>query len=359
MLKKLEKFAISFQYPLLAVFVIIVVISKVRLNGLVYGLDYGLFQPDGAYYALYSYQLAGAPSPDSVQKVLDWYAKYSLKHDAITSSTLSNYTGDIWQAIYPRFLYPLLSVPFLTIFGMNGMLAIPILSLFITTIFIQKMFRLKDLSFIGLLVNFILLTSPTFLRWMTVNYSDSLLVAIFSVMSYQLLKKGSLRSFTLLSLFCMILLTTQTRFCLPIWILLGIYQIYMKFWKTGYFIIVFSFICTIPALLLAPPSALLPSQDTANFNEKIMSLPISMIKTTGFELLQLLLIDRLLLLVTVVFTIYALSNFAKESSKIYLFVVMGCIFIGGLNGVLGVNFRYYLPIIPFGICLMLSNQRPR
>jgi hypothetical protein len=359
MLKKLEKCAISFQYPLLVALVIVVVISKVRLNGLVHGLDYGLFQPDGAYYALYSYQLAGAPSPDSVQKVLDWYAKYSLKHDAIAASTLSNYSGDIWQAIYPRILYPLLSVPFLKIFGMTGMLAIPILSLFITTIFIQKMFGLKNLNFIGLLVNFILLTSPTFLRWMTVNYSDSLLVAIFSVMSYQLLKKGSLKSFTLLNLFCLILLSTQTRFCLPIWILLGLYQVYIKFWKTGYFIILFSFICTIPALLLAPPSALLPSQSTASFNEKIMSLPISIMKTMGFEFLQLLLIDRLLLLVTAVFTIYALSNVATESSKVYLFVFIGCIFIGGLNGVLGVNFRYYLPIIPFGICQMLSNRRPK
>jgi uncharacterized membrane protein len=38
-------------------------------------------------------------------------------------------------------------------------------------------------------------------------------------------------------------------------------------------------------------------------------------------------------------------------------IFAGCLIISGLNGVYGVNFRYYLPILPFLAILIARNYR--
>jgi uncharacterized membrane protein len=52
----------------------------------------------------------------------------------------------------------------------------------------------------------------------------------------------------------------------------------------------------------------------------------------------------------------AFSGFKNESSWLLLLVFVALVFTAGINGVLGVNFRYHLPILPFLVGYLSSYR---
>jgi hypothetical protein len=50
------------------------VLARLKFNGLVYGLDFGLFHPDGVHYASKALQFAGVDQVTLAQEVSKWYS---------------------------------------------------------------------------------------------------------------------------------------------------------------------------------------------------------------------------------------------------------------------------------------------
>jgi hypothetical protein len=71
--------------------------------------------------------------------------------------------------------------------------------------------------------------------------------------------------------------------------------------------------------------------------------------------MQLIVLDRIFFLVCALCVYLSLRNIYKESSQLFLFVLLAGLLTGALNGNVGVNFRYQLPVL-FFICWSLIDN---
>ena len=343
------------QYWIVSLLFIVTAVSKILFNGIVYTFDYGVFQPDGAYYSLYALRLTGEQLFAGALTVEDWYSIHSVKNSAISFDLLTDTTGDIWKAILFRPLYPILSAPFVILFGMYGMLVIPFVSFYFLLIYIQRIFNKENLPLLGLAFNLILCSSPTIVRWMLLNYPDGILVLVLALYSYHFLSDQK-RSFNYNSVF-LILLSTQIRFCWIFWIMFSVHHVIKNEKTKAIKVFVFSSIFSLPAVIYAPKTALLPNEVESNFLEKIVRVPFSALKTLFIEFSQLLMLDKMLLTIVLLGLLIGFSSFRNSDSQLFVMTFVGCLIISGLNGVYGVNFRYYLPILPFLATMLARNYR--
>ena len=74
-----------------------------------------------------------------------------------------------------------------------------------------------------------------------------------------------------------------------------------------------------------------------------------------YEISQLVVSDRLLILLLVLATIVSVFNLDRASSKFFWLVLVALWITGAVNGTIGVNFRYQLPLLPFmAYCIIES-----
>jgi hypothetical protein len=99
---------------------------------------------------------------------------------------------------------------------------------------------------------------------------------------------------------------------------------------------------------------LLPQSENG-FWSKIAQLPISAFKVAFIEIAQLAVLDRVLLLVIILSVYFAFTNRQKDSSMYFLAVFLGVWALGAINGTLGVNFRYQLPVMIFSAWVLLDS----
>lgn len=339
------------KYILLAVALLsasLAVLARLKFNGLVYGLDYGLYHPDGADYSYKTLELMGKNSSTIASQVSAWYSENSLKIKEITPQEIIQ-----GQITFPqsRVLYPILSIPFVKLFGLQGMLVVPILSFFILQMFILAIgVKLKRFEIAVVLVIAISM-SPTVLRWMISDCSDSLFVAI--VASVPILLNLANPVIQRILLIAVIISSTLTRFSLPIFLSIGVVLLVKKNIKLSALMIVTSFIANIPAL--SQSGSMIMPQSDMSFANKLVNLPASALKVGFIEIAQLAVLDRLLLLILIVSFVLALMNIKKDSSKYFFAVLLSVWGLGALNGTLGVNFRYQLPLIIFCCWVLLEN----
>ena len=324
------------------------VLARVKFNGLVYGFDYGIYQPDGIDYSFKTLQIIGVDPIKASQDISNWYSNNSFKMKGINPEDVLQ-----GQDAYPegRLLFPLLSAPFVNLFGLLGMLVIPILSFFglqISIFFLGVRYsRIEIATTIAIIFSI----SPTILRWMVNDCSDALFVAIISSIPFILnLKKQNVQRI-LLSV--IVLAATFTRFSLPIFLAIGAVMLIKRSYLSAIFLITLSTVLNIPALTQAN-DMLLP-QSEEGFRNKIAHLPISAFKVAFIEIAQLAVLDRVLLLTIILSIYFALANRQKESSMYFLAVLLGVWALGAVNGTLGVNFRYQLPILIFSAWVLLDN----
>jgi len=337
--------------------VLVAVLSRLFFNGLVFRFDYGLYQPDGAHYTFRTLLFLGHSQNDAANLVVDWYKKFSVDTKSLRVSDLLPSTNPLWNLSVPRFIYPALSMIPVYLLGIPGMLVIPILSLLALILAIQVIaFRLNK-SALGLFINFLLLTSPTLLRWMVSNCTDSLLTGLFAltILVYQSkIDTRTKNSLILVSIF----LTSFTRFCLPIWLAFFVFDFLVTRgkWKLVVFSIL-AFLMSLPAILLQPngASALLPERNGQSFFSKFLYLPVSFAKVGFIESAELVVLDRVLLLGVLLGFYFSWKNFKDSSSKLFIATAIAVWTIGALNGVMGVNFRYQLPLIPVLALVLLKN----
>jgi hypothetical protein len=70
-----------------------------------------------------------------------------------------------------------------------------------------------------------------------------------------------------------------------------------------------------------------------------------LVKVSVTEFGQLFILDRVLFAVLLFALIVSLLNLKSDSSQFFVLTFTFLIVMGGLNGTLGVNFRYQLPVL--------------
>jgi len=335
----------------------ICVAARLKFNGLVYNLDYGLFQPDGMYYSFKTLEFLGWSDKTALAEVINWYQGNSAKFQSLDVTSFNNPTSTPWIVTQFRFIYPLLSVPFVHLFGLSGMLVVPALSLLCFFLFIQKVAFIREVPKVATILILLFSCSPTLLRWTTVNYSDALLLALFSLFAYLTYTSDgiwSTRNLILLSL--LVFLSTFTRQSLPIWLPIGIYFLLIKNVRVGLVTILTGLACSIPSILSFPYGTFLGSKQEGNILQSFYGFFTDAIYINLIEIAQLVVLDRILLILLLLAFYYAFKNRKSAFSQLLLITSLGAISINSLVGVAGVNFRYLLPILPFAILVILDSD---
>lgn len=335
---------------------IITVVAKWKFHGLVFGLDYSLYQPDGALYTVKTLQILGYDQISAINEVVSWY---EVKSPHLVEEVRENLkpNSHLWGVVSTRLLYPLLSAPLVHSFGIVGMLIFPAISYLILIIVVLMISIKNQTQTLGIILVLILTISPTVTRWMLVNYTDSLLAALFAITSYVILASQSRIKLFYLILF-LIIISSFTRFCLPIWLCLLVSMDERFSLKRKVLLAITSVLLSIPSVLTTD-NAFLPSDSDSSLSEKLTILPLTFAKTLAFEFVQLLALDRALLGLVLASVYIGLLNFNNNFSRYFLFCLVGTLSLTAINGVCGVNFRYQLPLIPFMMLILLNKELTR
>lgn len=342
-----------FPYLLIATFFIIAIASRILFNGMVYQFDYGLYQPDGIHYTIRALMMIGNADLSAAQTVADWYAEHGTKVKLLNPLEFIPQNNPAWPVIAPRVLYPVLSIPFVIILGVPGMLVVPALSLLVTMYAIYFYSRSKGAPWIGFLIAISISISPTVLRWAVSNCTDGLLMAIFAVTAIFILDKKESR-WALIRIVAVVALACLTRFCLPVWMLLGL-VIHRSSKKMSYAILSSALLFSAPTFMYKSDSGKIPASDNFSTMHDYIMFPITFLKILFVEMAQLAALDRTLLVIILSATALSVARFREFESKLYFGVFLGVFTLGAINAVLGVNFRYQLPLIPFAAVSIISQ----
>lgn len=330
------------------------VVIKLKFNGLVFGLNYGLYHPDGALYATRALDWAGLSEIDAATKISNWYNLYAFKFNTTSPADFFYANHHLYREYSTRVMYPLLSVPFVKLFGVPGMLVVPTLSLLTLMLLVAKIGIIQNKRFITLIVLIGISSSSTVMRWMLSNTTDALLVAIFSVAGFLLVKKIS-SSYWYLLFGMLILLSGLTRISVIFWVAIASVLWFEKFKVRSTYVILLSFSIAVPTLLTHPSSSFLAVEGNRTFLEKSFLYPYYLIKVTFYETTQLMILDRIFFLVCALCLYLSLRNIRKVSSRLLLLILFAGLLTGALNGNVGVNFRYQLPVL-FFVCWSLIDN---
>jgi len=328
------------------VFWIIALLSKLNFNGLVYGLDFGLFHPDGQLYSFRALTMAGNSEVASGSIVSDWYRDHAYKLNVIDPKSLYFDTHPLWELYKSRILFPILSIPFVILFGMQGMLFIPAISMLTLMIAIQVIgFKLNN-KYLAFVISVLVSISPVVSRWMFANITDGLLTALTSlfVVSLLYIKNENIFLFTSATV---VILASYTRISVVQWlaVCLGLYLINQK--RNAVLLGIVSVIFFIPSALRNLQTGILPNEEKSSLIERPIQLVVSMARVGFYEIGQLVVLDRLLFLLLALATVVSFLSLHHVSSKFFLLVLAALWVTGAVNGTIGVNFRYQLPLLPF------------
>ena len=343
------------QWGLVLVIALVSVVSRLKFNGLILNFDYGIYQPDGSHYAYRTLTFLGVDSNAAAERVVSWYQIHGIKNNVFDANFLTPGNKDAWGLTAPRILYSLLSMPFVFLFGISGMLVVPIFSFILLIFCVYRFSEIYKVPSTGFLLVMVLCTSPTVLRWMIANITDSLLAGLFGIVALILSSNISNKTW-FFAIFSLIVLTSITRFCTPIWIAIAAVLWIDQKRAQSLGVILVSSVSSLPTLLYMPSNAVLPADSEAQGFLKLVLLIKSFFEVGFFEIAQLAALDRALLLTIIVAVAVSVRNLSEIASKYFLAVLLAVWFIGAINGTVGVNFRYQLPILVFACWVILLNS---
>ena len=333
---------------------LVTVLIKLKYNGLVIGFDYGLYHPDGALYTTRALDWSGYTETEAAKIVSNWYNIHAFKFNTTKPSDFYYSVHPLYPEYSPRILYPLLSIPFVKLFGVPGMLAVPALSLLILLLVVLKIGMDLNKPFIAFLTLVSVVSSSTVARWMMANTTDALLAGIFSVAAYCLLRKISSYGWYLV-FGVLVILTGLTRISILFWVAIAAVLLIQKNRKKAIFITVVSVLIVIPTLLSNSSNSFLAVEADRSLWQRFLLYPFYLIKITFYEFAQLFVMDRILFFLCALSIYFSFKYINKDSSKYLLLVLFAGLLTGAMNGTVGVNFRYQLPVIAF-ICWSIIDN---
>jgi len=327
---------------------------KFKYNGLIFGFDYGIYHPDGALYTTRALDWSGYSETEAAKIVSNWYNIHAYKFNTTKPSDFYYSVHPLYPEYSIRILYPLLSIPFVKLFGVPGMLVVPAFSLLILLLVILKIGIDLNKPFIAFLTLVSAASSSTVVRWMMANTTDALLVGIFSLTTYCLVRKiTSYRWYLVYG--ALIILSGLTRISILFWIACASVLLIQKNRKKAIFITVVSLLIVIPTLLSNSSNSFLAVEADRSLCQRFLLYPFYLIKITFYEFAQLFVLDRILFFMCVLSIYLSFKYINKDSSKYLLLVLFAGLLTGAMNGTVGVNFRYQLPVIAF-ICWSIIDN---
>lgn len=329
-------------------------------NGLVFGFDYGLFHPDGSLYAFRSLLFAGYSELEAGREVASWYETNSFKAKYEGPELYFENNPFLWDQYITRVMYPLISTPFVMLIGVPGMLVVPSLTLLIVMLVTTRVSIVFGVPAVGSLLALLVSSSTSITRWMFANITDGLLLLYVSLFILMIAKKNTLDLSRFQTFFLLVLISMSafTRFSAFLWIGVAfLFLLYRKFFS-AILITIVTILSHLPIFLQPFTGHVLPGHNDKSIFEKILIYPINLLRVTIYEIGQLFVLDRILLILIMVGLILAIQTYRELSSQLFLMSGVMLWLTGSINGVLGVNYRYQLPLTPI-LLYLLSFQACR
>jgi len=118
---------------------------------------------------------------------------------------------------------------------------------------------------------------------------------------------------------------------------------------------VVSVLIVIPTLLSNSSNSFLAVEADRSLWQRFLLYPLYLIKITFYEFAQLFVMDRILFFLCALSIYFSFKYINKDSSKYLLLVLFAGLLTGAMNGTVGVNFRYQLPVIAL-ICWSIIDN---
>jgi len=352
-----SQWRLSFVLSAVLVLWVLVSVAKVFFNGLILGLDYGLYHPDGAFYTFRALLFAGYDKFEAGRIVADWYASQPAKPGRLdpTSLFFENAPGT-WDQYYPRVLYPLISAIFVKFLGVPGMLVVPAVTYLVVLLLTSYVAFTKGRSGVGLLVIALITSSVTISRWMYINATDGLLMLFTGLFVLIAFKSTGLKLSNVQLMWTCVLITLSslTRFSALMWVAISLVFMFHRRIKEGLLILATAALTTVPIFLRPFGNDVLPDLNDKSPIEKLLLYPISLLKISVFEIGQLFVLDRVFFWTLVLAFGISITSIRRLEAQFFLASFLSLWITGSLNAVLGVNFRYQLAVIPFLLWLLVS-----
>lgn len=334
---------------------LITLISRIMYNGLVFGLDYGLFHPDGSLYTFRALLFSGLDKSEAGSIVANWYDNHSYKAKYEGPEMYFENNKFLWDQYMTRLLYPLVSAPFVKVLGVPGMLVLPSLTYLVVLLVTTKIAIHKGIPVLGVVAAILITSSTSISRWMFANITDGLLLLFVSIFMLLISKDFSLnfgkgRTFALVLLIC---LSAITRFSAFFWFGVAIVFFLQNQRRIAVIAALTTVVAHIPIFLRPFGGHVLPGFGEKSVLEKLAIYPINMAKVTIFEIGQLVVLDRMLLLLLLFTLVWSARNYRLFESQLMLLCFIMLWLTGSINGVLGVNFRYQIPIVPIMLMVLV------
>ncbi len=318
------------------------VLSRITKSGEVYGLNYNLFQPDGALYHAYTLHLQGNSWSESARLVNQFFV-----NEIGISYLGTTITPIVQNVIFTRPLFSILSVPFVLLIGQSGMLVIPALSYLVVGVALYMVGQKIGKPYVAAVLYFFLTLSTSVNRWMVSDLTDGLLVALISLI-YLSVFYSRLR--TPLIAFVALALLTRPSGPLLVALLLPFAVAYRR--VSIYVGIAISVFGTLILAYVSPEAAGTQTSGEYTVYQRIQDFALHGVKVLVVEFGQLFVMDRILFVLIIIAIATALLTWRNVYSQSFLALLVTCFAMGAWNGALGVNFRYQLPLI-FAAALMI------
>jgi hypothetical protein len=189
---------------------------------------------------------------------------------------------------------------------------------------------------------------------MFINTTDSLFTFLAALSTYLLMKWNPSKGVFVLQ-FSILALMIATRvslfYAIPLIVIL-----YFKSRKQALILSILAIGSFIPLLLTNIQGSIAITSTKGGLVVKILSFISNSMKLLTVELGQLVVFDKVLLALLVLGIVFSIRNLRNVSSKFFLLSTSSSYLMSLLNGTLGVNFRFQLPIIAALVWVLLENS---
>ena len=332
---------------------IAMLISRIYLDGFVHGLDYGLFFPDGVHYAYRTLKFLGFDDGEASAQVANWFTIHGNSNSVIQPIFLEDKYNPVFHIVKFRLLYSILSLPFVGVLGIIGMIMVPIIVTLGIFLLIGYYGIQTNTKIVTIFLILVLSTSFTFPRWMISDLSDPLLAGLFFLVIPVLKIQSTKLQYSALTL--LILLTSMTRLSIPYWIAIGFVLYIQRRRVQALYISLIGTGLAIPVLnAIFNRSA---GEGSANSTEGLSLLARSKnaVEVVVTEIAQLVLMDRLFFLLLILGFVISILNITKIECQLFLAIFLVALAQEMYVGEVGVNLRYQLPAIPIMLYVIQAN----
>jgi hypothetical protein len=317
------------------------------------------FVPDGQFYTFMALDWSGLTDAEAAERVT---AFYRPQYDGIgTTRFFVEQSHQIWLLVKPRVVYPLLSVPFVAAFGINGMLVVPWLASLFTLLVVAVLAARFTGRAAALAVVALLLAGRFLPWWFTANLTDTVVMGVTAAVLLLLLwnpqARWSWRRLALLA--ALVLIGCFVRQSGPVWVaavgggylwaLLRTRRLDNTWLAPAAVTTVVAAAATVFIMRWAPfplSAQMTTASGHSTFGDAVLNYPGTYWRVLSTEFFVApLREDPGLFLLVVLAVVGAIAGRRSPWAVVLLTMVAGTVAVAALNGSV-TNFRYLLPVVP-------------